>query len=126
MNRFLVLVLSVAVLFTLVHPAVLGAQGKAPAKAPEKMKAMSASGKVTSVSDTSVKIMAAGGKEMTFTVDGNTKFIGKGLSTKTKEKGKLTASDSVGMNDQVNVSYHDMNGSMHAETVRIMVKAPKK
>src|SRR5262245_20082114 len=130
MNRLLVVVLAVAVLFTLVQPAVYGAQGKAPAKgqskAPAMGKAMTASGKVTSVSNDSLKITAAGGKDMTFTVDSGTKFIGKGLTTKSKEKGKMTAQDSVGMNDQVSVTYHDMNGTMHAESVRITAKGAKK
>ncbi len=122
MSRFLVIVVAVAVLFTLVQPAPFHAQGKAPAKG----KAMSASGKVTSVSANSLKIAGAGGKEMTFNVDNNTKFIGKGLTTKSKQQGKMTAPDAVGMNDQVTVSYHDMNGSMHAATVRITAKGMKK
>ena len=88
-----------------------------------KGKAMTANGSVKSVSGDSI-VVTSGGKDMTFAVDGTTKFVGKGLSTKTREKGgKLTASDAVGAGDMVSVTYHDMGGTMHASSVRITNKA---
>jgi hypothetical protein len=95
-----------------------------PLQAQAKPKSMSATGVVKSVSATSLAITAAGNKEMTFTVDGTTKFVGKGLSTKSREKGgKITAVDATGEGDAVSVTYHDMGGTMHAAQVRINNKA---
>ena len=117
MRRLLLWVLSVTVLSLLAQP--LHAQDK-------KAKTQTASGTVKSVSNSSMTITDAGGKDMSFTIDSSTKFIGKGLSTKTAQKGKMTATDSVGMNDKVSVSYHDMSGTLHAAEVRIISKAAKK
>ena len=89
MKRLLFLALSVLALCILAQPARLQAQGKP--------KQMNASGTVKSVSANSLTIAAAGGKEMSFTIDSSTKFIGKGLSTKTARLGKLTAPDAVAM-----------------------------
>jgi hypothetical protein len=75
------------------------------------------------VSANSLAIAAAGGKEMSFTIDSSTKFIGKGLSTKTARLGKLTAPDAVAMNDRVTVRYTEMSGAMHAVNVRVTNKA---
>ena len=59
---------------------------------------------------------------MTFTIDGATKFVGKGLSTQSA-KGKIMATDAVGADDQVRVTYHDMGGGvMHAASVRVTDK----
>jgi hypothetical protein len=88
-----------------------------------KAKTMTASGTVKDVSGTNLTV-TSGGKDMSFSVDGSTKFIGKGLSTKTREKGgKLTATDAVGNGDMVTVTYHDMGGTMHAAQVRVNNKA---
>ena len=81
-------------------------------------------GTVKSVTGTALTI-ASGGKDMTFTVDGSTKFVGKGLGTKART-GKLTAPDAVGTDDAVSVTYHDMGGTLHAASVRITNKAMKK
>lgn len=103
----------------------LQAQGTTTtAKPAMKMKAMTASGTVKSVSGTALTV-ESGGKEMNFTVDGTTKFVGKGLGTKAK-MGKLTAPDAVAMGDAVAVTYHDMGGTMHAASVRITNKAMMK
>ena len=58
-------------------------------------------------------------------VDGSTRFVGKGLSTKSAA-GKITATDAVSMGDRVTVSYHDMGGTMHAANVRITSKSTAK
>src|ERR1044071_3575080 len=106
MKRLVVVALTVLGLCVAAQSAPLQAQAKA--------KSMSASGTVKSVSGTSLTISSSG-KDMTFTIDGTTKFIGKGLSTKTREKGgKMSATDAVGENDTVSVTYHDMGGTMHA------------
>src|SRR3954453_23400768 len=109
------LVVAVSVFGLCVVQAGLGAQSKDGAKA------MSAIGIVKSVSGSSLTVSAKDGKDMTFTIDGSTKFVGKGLSTKSA-KGPLTATDAVHDGDQVNVSYHDMGGTMHAAQVRITAK----
>ena len=88
-----------------------------------KAKTMMASGTVKSVSGTSL-VVTGGGKDWNFTMDSTTKFVGKGLSTKSREKGgKITAMDAVAMNDSVTVTYHDMGGTMHAAQVRVNNKA---
>jgi hypothetical protein len=111
MKRWLIVALSVLALCA-AQPG-LQAQGKT--------KTMNASGTVKSVSGNSL-VVAADGKDMTFTVDNSTKFVGKGLGTKASQ-GKLTASDAVAENDRVRVTYHDMNGTMHAATVTVTNKA---
>jgi hypothetical protein len=90
-----------------------------------KAKTMNASGTVKAVTGSSLTIAAAGGKDLTFTVDNTTKFVGKGLSTKAKA-GPLTATDAVGMGDRVRVTYHDMGGTLHAANVSITAKATVK
>jgi|ERR687887_249401 hypothetical protein len=113
MKRLLLVALSIAGL-CIASPAVA-----AQAKGQTKAKTMTASGTVKSVSADSLTI-TSGGKDMTFAVDNNTKFVGKGLGAKSKEKsGKMTASEAVAANDQVSVSYHEMGGTMHAASVRV-------
>jgi hypothetical protein len=115
------LLVALSVLALCVAQPGLQAQGKA--------KTMSMNGTVKSVSGNSLVVAGADNKEMTFTVDNTTKFVGKGLGTKAKA-GKLTATDAVAANDRVRVAYHDMGGTMHAATVTVMSKgtaaAPKK
>jgi hypothetical protein len=111
MKRLLMIALSVLALCA-AQPG-LQAQGKT--------KTMNATGIVKSVTGNSL-VVNADGKDMTFTVDNSTKFVGKGLGTKAAQ-GKLTASDAVAENDRVRVAYHDMNGTMHAATVTVTSKA---
>jgi hypothetical protein len=116
MKRLLLVALSVVSMFVVAQPLGLQAQ--------EKAKAMTASGTVKSVAGDTL-VVASAGKDMTFAIDGTTKFVGKGLSTKSKG-GKLTATDAVSMGDMVSVTYHDMGGKMHAANVRITNKATVK
>jgi hypothetical protein len=116
MKRLLLVALSVVTMFVIAQPLGLQAQ--------EKAKAMTASGTVKSVAGDTL-VVASGGKDMTFSLDGATKFVGKGLSTKSKG-GKLTATDAVAMGDMVSVTYHDMGGKMHAANVRVTNKAATK
>jgi hypothetical protein len=96
----------------------------APAAAADKAKTVQ--GKVTAVAGDSLTI-AKGADSMTFTVDNTTKIVGKGLTTKSNEKAaageKMTLTDSVGDGDMVTVTYHEMDGKMHAATVKITQKA---
>ena len=108
MRRLLVVALSVFAFSV----AQVGIQAQA--------KSMTASGIVKSVSGSSL-VVTAKGKDMTFAVDGSTKFVGKGLGTKAKA-GSLTATDAVHEGDHVSVSYHDMGGTMHAASVRVTAK----
>ena len=89
-----------------------------------KPKAMNASGTVKAATGNSLTVTAAGGKDMTFTIDSTTKFVGKGLSTKAKA-GPITATDAVATGDKVRVTYHDMGGTLHAANVSITAKAGK-
>ena len=121
MKRFLIVALSVLALSAtqtgLLAQTTSGAQGTSGA---QKTKTMNATGMVKSVSGDSL-VVTANGKDMTFTVDGTTKFVGKGLGTKAAG-GKLTATDAVSANDRVRVAYHDMGGTMHAATVTVTSK----
>lgn len=112
MRQFMLVALSVLGLSIVAHPVAIQAQAKAKAG-----KTMTARGTVKSVSGSSL-VVSGGGKDMTFTVDNTTAFTGKGLTTKSKG-GTLAASDAVHEGDMVAVSYHDMNGTMHASSVRI-------
>ena len=103
----LALVASIVVL-----PAAAGAQTAA--------KAVTAAGTVKSVT-TQALTLVSGGKDMVFTIDGTTKFIGKGLSTKSA-KGKIMATDAIGVDDRVRVTYHQNGSVLHAASVRITEK----
>jgi predicted transcriptional regulator len=113
MKSLLIVALSAFALYT--AQVGLEAQSKGSAKA------MSAMGTVKSVSGTSLVVTGKDAKDMTFAIDGSTKFVGKGLSTKSA-KGPMIATDAVHDGDQVSVSYHDMGGTMHAAQVRITAK----
>jgi len=90
-----------------------------------KPAAMTANGTVKSVSGSSLTISDAG-KDMTFTVDKDTRVIGKGMGTKgAATGGKLAITDALSNGDKVSVTYHDMNGTMHAATVRVSPKTTK-
>ena len=119
MKRRMLVALTVLGLCVAAQPIGVHAQAKKAAAG----KTMSASGTVKSVSGTSL-VVSSTGKDMTFTVDGSTKFVGKGLGTKAKA-GPITATDAVHEGDRVTVSYHDMSGTMHAANVRITASAKK-
>jgi predicted transcriptional regulator len=116
MKHFTIVALSVLALCVAAQPVALHAQAKG--------KTMTASGTVKSVSGTSLVVTGAG-KDWTFTMDNTTKFVGKGLSTKSKGA-PMAATDAVHEGDKVTVSYHDMAGTMHASNVRITAAAMKK
>ena len=114
MKRTLLVAVSV-VMMLFVQLVSVGAQSKP--------KTLTANGTVKSVSADSLAI-TAGAKEMSFEVDSSTKFVGKGLSTKSGGA-PMKVSDAVATGDHVKVAYHDMSGKMHAATVTVTAKAPK-
>src|ERR1700752_3067542 len=90
----------------------------AETNAQSKMKTMNVSGTVKAMSGNSLTVTAAG-KDMLFTIDNTTKFVGKGLGTKAKA-GPITVTDAVGAGDKVRVTYHDMGGgTLHAANVSV-------
>ncbi len=115
MRHFMLAALSVLALSIAAQPIAVHAQAKA--------KTMSASGTVKSVSGNQL-VVTGGGKDWTFMLDTATKFTGKGLTTKSGGK-PISATDAVHEGDKVTVSYHDMNGSMHAASVRITASMKK-
>lgn len=68
----------------------------------------------------------ADGKDYVFMVDAKTRFVGRGLSTATRQAeqaGKeMTLATALGMNDEVTVSFEPMGSMMHAREVRIQKK----
>jgi len=116
MKHFTIVALSVLALSVAAQPIALQAQ--------KAGKTMTASGTVKSVSGNQLVVSGAGGKDLTFMLDNTTKFTGKGLTTKSKGQ-PMAASDAVHEGDKVTVSYHDMNGSMHAANVRITAAMKK-
>ena len=80
MKHFMLVAVSVLGLCIAAPPVAVHAQAKKMSA-----KTMSASGTVKSVSGTSL-VVTGGGKDWTFTLDSSTKFTGKGLGTKSKER----------------------------------------
>ncbi len=68
-------------------------------------KSMTVTGTVKTVTTESL-VIASGDKNMTFRIDGTTKFVAKGLSTKSS-KDKIMATDAVAASDVVRVTYQD-------------------
>jgi len=82
-------------------------------------------GVVKSVSASSVTVTAKD-KDSTFTVDGKTQVVGKGLGTKSRAAaGKPTIVDLLKAGDRVTVTYQDMSGTMHASKIEVTAAATK-
>jgi len=84
-------------------------------------------GTVDAVSATSMTISGSTGPakfNQTFTIDSNTKVVGKGASTATKGA-RVVITDLVGKGDQVGVSYRMSGTALHATEVRVTTKAAK-
>lgn len=85
-----------------------------------------AAGKVSAVSATSLTIAGAGAAAQTFAIDAKTKVVGRGVGTMaSKTAGKISATDAIGSGDTVTVSFTSMNGTMHADEIRVTAKAAK-
>ena len=79
------------------------------------------------VSATSVTISGSTGPakfNQTFTIDSDTKVIGKGVGTATKGA-KVAITDLVGKGDQVGVTYRMAGTALRASEVRVTTKAAK-
>jgi hypothetical protein len=101
-----------------------------PSSAAAAAESKSSNGKVTSVSATALSISGSSGGGVTFTqtfvIDPKTKVIGKGAGTMSAARGgKVSATDLIGSGDTVSVSFTEMNGALHANEVRVMMKAAK-
>jgi hypothetical protein len=87
-------------------------------------KAMTAAGTVKSLSGDSLVVTDKSGKDWTFAVDSSTKIVASGASHMTAEKkaeGKpVTLMDAVKEGAKVSVKYHEMDGKMHAASVRVL------
>jgi hypothetical protein len=105
------------------HAASIQTMPKPPAEKAAKAAAPAAKtvhGTVKDVSASSLTI-ASQGKDMTFAVDAKTQAVGKGMSTATKSTGgKAPLADLIKSGDEVSVTYHDMGGSLHAASVRVV------
>jgi hypothetical protein len=112
-------------------PAYAAGQTAKPATADAKMqkaapaaKPMTATGAVTAVAADSLTIKGKT-EEMTFKVDSSTKVIGTGATHKSEEiKGQnkpTVITDFVKVGDNVSVTYHEMDGTKHAASVRVRV-----
>lgn len=101
---------------------VTSAQSTAPAKKAAAEKAMKVSGMVKSVGDATLVIDAAG-KDMSFTLDSNTKAVARGAGTKSKAmggKGQVTSFVHAG--DTVSVSYHTTGATLHASQITVTAR----
>jgi hypothetical protein len=87
------------------------------------MKAMTAKGTVKSVAADSLVVTDKDGKDWTFVVDTHTMVVARGASHMTAEKKAageaVTIADAVKDGDKVSVKYHDMDGKLHAASVRV-------
>ena len=91
----------------------------------QKPKTTTVQGKVTAVTNESLTI-SHGADTMTFAVDSATKLVGKGIGTMASEKKAksepMTITDGVTADDMVKVTYHDVDGKMHASQVTVVQK----
>ena len=111
MKRFSILAAALVALSFLALPAQSFAAGKTK---------LMANTVVKSATPTALTV-TADGKDTTFTIDGKTKVIGKGLGTKTRAKGgKATISDLLNAGDKVSVTYEETG--MHAAKVEVLAK----
>jgi hypothetical protein len=105
---------------------------KVASAAPPGVPGNTANGTVTAVSATSLTISGSGGGGSTFTqtytIDPETKVIGRGAGTAaSKAGGKIVITDVVGNGDHVSVSYKTEGSTLKATEVRVTAKGtPKK
>jgi len=90
-------------------------------------KAETSNGTVEAVTASSLTITGSSGGgakfTQTFTIDGNTKVIGKGAGTAAAAKGgKLVITDYVSKGDRVTVTYHKVGSALHAAEVRVTMQ----
>jgi hypothetical protein len=94
--------------------AIVAAPG---ASAQSAKKQLLANATVKSLSATSITVTASG-KDSTFAVDSKTKVVGKGIGTKSAEKGgKASITDLLKEGDRVTVTYAGSGSAMMATTI---------
>jgi hypothetical protein len=105
--------------------SVSASSGAATSSEPESLLS---SGTVQSVGANSITISGGGGGGASFTqtfmIDERTKVYAKGAGTAAAAQGgRLPFSQLVGSGDKVSVSYHKLDGALHASDVRVTMKA---
>jgi hypothetical protein len=90
--------------------------------------AKTSNGTVQSVAGTSMTISGSSGAgakfNQTFTIDADTKVVGKGAGTAAAAKGGRTSvTDMVATGDHVAVSYREVGDKLHASEIRVTMKA---
>jgi hypothetical protein len=88
-----------------------------------------ANGTVTAVTGDSLTVKDAAGKDMTFAVDKTTQVNTPGGGTKMRAaeaKGEtgVKIDEVLKVGEVVEVTYHDMGGTLHAASIRTMAKMP--
>jgi hypothetical protein len=124
MKRLLACLAAAAVLATGSAFAQAATGQESESKSTKPMKTMTAAGTVKSVAMDSLVVTDKSGKDWTFTVDKDTKVIARGGSHMEAEKKAagepVMITDAVKEGAKVSVKYHDMDGKMHAASVRVM------
>jgi len=110
------------------HVRVVSSVATAAGSTSTEPEAMLSSGTVQSVGANSITITGGGGGGasfmQTFTIDEWTKVYAKGAGTAAAARGgRLPFSQLVGSGDKVSVSYHKIDGALHASDVRVTMKA---
>jgi Domain of unknown function (DUF5666) len=87
-----------------------------------------ATGTISAVTGNSVTVKASSG-DMTFSVDKDTTITTPGGGTKEKAakaqgKSGVSSTDVLKVGQAVEVSYHDMGGTLHAASIRTVAKVP--
>lgn len=88
-----------------------------------------ANGTVETVTATSITITGSSGGgatfKQTFTIDGETKVVGRGVGTAARAKeGKVGATDLIAVGDRVSISYHKTGTTLHAAEIRVTARNP--
>ena len=96
---------------------------------PDAPKVEIATGVVESVTASSITIAGSSGGgstfKQTFTIDGETKVVGRGVGTAARAKdGKVGATDLIAVGDRVSVSYHKTGATLHAAEIRVTTRTP--
>jgi uncharacterized protein DUF5666 len=88
-----------------------------------------ATGTVSAVTGNSITVKTQSGQDMTFSVDKDTVITTPGGGTKNKAakaagKAGVSSTDVLKQGQAVEVSYHDMGGTMHAASIRTIAHVP--
>jgi len=110
------------------HVRVVSSVSEGGGSTSSEPESLLSSGTVQSVGSNTITITGGGGGGASFTqtfmIDERTKVFAKGAGTAAAAQGgRLPFSQVVGSGDKVNVSYHKMDGALHASDVRVTMKA---